>query len=78
MLAGWKPWKWMVCGWASLFLKTTRSRSPSRARRVGPGTCPLYAHAGYITPGATSISASSATNSYSLTVLPPSTRSSPQ
>ena len=38
----------------------------------------MSSHAGYITPGATSISASSAVNSYSRTVLPPSLRSSPR
>ena len=37
----WMPWKCMVCGWLEPFVKRTRSRSPSRARSVGPGTRPL-------------------------------------
>jgi hypothetical protein len=65
--AVWIPWKWIVCGWVDPFVKWMRSRSPSRARSVGPGTRPSYAQAAYFTPGATSISFSSATSSHSRT-----------
>ena len=69
--AVWMPWKWIVCGWSAALTNRIRRRSPSRARSVGPGTRPLYAHAAYLTPGATSISFSSATSSHSRT--PPRT-----
>ena len=69
--AVWMPWKWIVCGWLAALMNRIRRRSPSRARSVGPGTRPLYAHAAYFTPGATSISFSSATSSHSRT--PPRT-----
>ena len=38
---GWMPWKCMECGCEPALLKTIRSRSPSVARSVGPGTRPL-------------------------------------
>ena len=71
------PWKWIVCGCLEPFVKRIRSRSPSRARSVGPGTRPLYAQAAYFTPGATSISFSSATSSHSRTpfTIRPSSKS---
>ena len=67
MLAGWIPWKWIVCGCEPWFRNSTRKMSPSVARRTGPGTVPLYVHAAYVTPCATSISRSSATSRYSRT-----------
>src|SRR6266571_5619472 len=51
-----------------------RSRSPSRARSVGPGTRPLYVQAAYLTPGTTSISLSYATSCHSRSVRPPDGR----
>ena len=39
--AGWMPWKCIVCGCSEALTKRIRSFSPSRARRVGPGTRPL-------------------------------------
>ena len=61
------PWKWIVCGCEPAFTKRTRSVSPSVARSTGPGTVPLYVQAGKKTPGATSISRSTAVSVYSRT-----------
>jgi hypothetical protein len=41
MLAAWMPWKCMVCGIDPALRNTIRTRSPSVARMVGPGTRPL-------------------------------------
>ena len=46
MLAGWMPWKWIVCGCALALRKSTRRMSSSVARMTGPGAVPLYVHAG--------------------------------
>ena len=62
MFVGWIPWKWIVWGCAPAFTKRTRRRSSSVARITGPGTVPLYVHAGKNTPGAISISSSVATS----------------
>ncbi len=51
---------WIVCGWLVWFTKVTRTRSPSRQRSVGPGMRPLYVQAANVTPGATSMSFSTA------------------
>ena len=48
MFAGWMPWKWIVCGCEPAFVKCTRRRSSSVARMTGPGTVPLYVHAGNV------------------------------
>ena len=64
------PWKCMVCGCTDWLTNRTRSTSPWVARSVGPGMRPLKVHAGNATPGATSISLSSATTSHSRTVRP--------
>ena len=67
MSAGWMPWKWIVCGCEPALTNRTRRRSPSVARITGPGTVPLYVHAGKKTPGAISISLSIAVSVYSRT-----------
>ena len=67
MLAGWIPWKWIVCGCDPRFRKRTRSVSPSVALITGPGAVPLYVQAGKKTPGATSRSVSPAVSMYSRT-----------
>ena len=67
MFVGWMPWKWIVCGCEPPLTKWTRSMSPSVARITGPGTVPLYVQAGKKTPGATSISRSTAVSVYSRT-----------
>ena len=67
MFVGWMPWKWIVCGCEPALTKLTRRMSPSVARSTGPGTVPLYVHAGKNTPGATSISRSVAVSVYSRT-----------
>ena len=68
--AGWMPWKWTVCGCALPFVNRMRSRSPSVQRSVGPGTRPLNVQAAYLTPGAISISLSTATRCHSRSVRP--------
>jgi hypothetical protein len=62
MCDGWIPWKWIVCGCEPPLVKRMRSRSSSVARMTGPGTVPLYVHAGKKTPGAISISLSIASS----------------
>ena len=41
MRAEWMPWKCMLCGCEPPFRNRIRTRSPSVARMVGPGTRPL-------------------------------------
>ena len=65
MLAGWIPWKWIVCGCDPAFTKLDAEVSPSVARITGPGAVPLYVHAGKMMPGAISMSLSSAVSVYS-------------
>src|SRR3990172_179887 len=45
-----------------------RTRSPTRIRRVGPGTVPLYVHACHVKPGAISMLAGSIVRENSRTV----------
>ena len=59
-----------MCGWLEALLNETRSSSPSRARRVGPGMRSLYVQAGNLTPGMTSTSRSVAYSSHSRTTRP--------
>ena len=70
MSAGWMPWKCRVCGCSDALVNRTRSRSPSVQRSVGPGMRPLSVHAGKTTPGATSISLSTAVIDHSRSVRP--------
>ena len=68
--AGWMPWKCIVCGCAEPLVNRTRSSSPSVQRSVGPGIRELNVHAGYRTPGATSMSSSLANTSHCRTTRP--------
>ena len=61
------PWKWIVCGCDPALTNFTRNVSPSVARITGPGTVPLYVQAGKKTPGAISISLSTAVSVYGRT-----------
>src|ERR1043165_3494299 len=43
-------WKSIECGIGALFTTLMRTRSPSRTRRIGPGTLPPNVHPSYFTP----------------------------
>ena len=68
------PWKWIVCGWWEALRNVIRSRSPSRQRSVGPGIRWLYVQPSIFTPGAISISFSTAYSSHSRSTRPLASR----